>query len=78
MLGNVVVNQTLLDDLVRVDELRTAAALAAPGIVRITAAASEHGASRAEALAAIGLSRIVADWCGRQLRILREGEAPHP
>ena len=71
-------NESLLDDLVRVDELRTAAALAAPGIARITAAASEHGASRAEALNAIGLSRIVADWCGRQLRILQEGEAPHP
>ena len=67
-------NESLLDDLVRVDELRTAAALAAPGIARITAAASEHGASRAEALAAIGLSRIVADWCSRQLRILQEGE----
>ena len=71
-------NESLLDDLVRVDQLRTAAALAAPGIARITAAASEHGASRAEALNAIGLSRIVADWCGRQLRILQEGEAPHP
>ena len=74
MLGNVVVNQTLLDDLVRVDQLRTAAAIAAPGIERLAAAASEHGASRAEALAAVGLSRIVADWCSRQLRILREGE----
>ena len=67
-------NESLLDDLTRVDELRTAAAIAAPSIARITAAASEHGASRAEALAAIGLSRVVADWCGRQLRILREGE----
>ena len=67
-------NESLLDDLARVDELRTAAALAAPGIARITAAAGEHGASRAEALAAVGLSRIVADWCSRQLRILREGE----
>ena len=67
-------NESLLDDLVRVDELRTAAAIAAPSIERITAAAGEHGASRAEALAAIGLSRIVADWCSRQLRILREGE----
>ena len=67
-------NETLLDDLTRVDELRTAAAIAAPSIERITAAASEHGASRAEALAAIGLSRIVADWSSRQLRILREEE----
>ena len=71
-------NESLLNDLVRVDELRTAAAIAAPSVERIAAAASEHGASRAEALAAIGLSRIVADWCGRQLRILQEGEAPHP
>ena len=67
-------NESLLNDLVRVDELRTAAAIAAPSVERIAAAASEHGASRAEALAAIGLSRIVADWCSRQLWILREGE----
>ena len=67
-------NESLLDDLVRVDQFRQAAAIAAPGIARITAAAGEHGASRAKALAAIGLSRIVADWCSRQLRILREGE----
>ena len=67
-------NQSLLNDLTRVDELRTAAAIAAPSIARLAAAASEHGASRAEALNAIGLSRIVADWCSRQLRILRDGE----
>ena len=65
--------EALLCDLTRVDELRTAAAIAAPSVERIAAAASEHGASRAEALAAIGLSRTVADWCGRQLRILQAG-----
>ena len=67
-------NESLLGDLARVDQFRQAAAIAAPSIERITAAASEHGASRAEALNAIGLSRVVADWCSRQLRILREGE----
>ena len=65
----------LLEDLHRVDQLRQAAAAAAPAIERLVAAGVANGLSARESHRALGTGDTVARWCAQQLRTLETGDA---
>jgi hypothetical protein len=65
----------LIHDLHRVDQLRQAAAAAAPAIERLVAAGAANGISEREVHLTLGSNTTVARWCHQQLRTLEQGDA---